>query len=767
MLTRRPRRLSYSLSVGAALAVVTLLFQFVGAVSPAEAAGQVVTVNFAISGGTPSDMASGFIYGIAQDGSQPPNSTLTTIKTKFLRAGGAQIGCPNGGWINGQYTPRWNSVLAYYTKAVAIGAVLELLPHDLWGADAVCTVPRWPGQGGDWTEYTNFMTQVINDVKASGMTGSNVRWDLWNEPDGAAFWGGTQAQYFEMWKRGFQQVRAAIPNAVIEGPSLANQPNNGWWNAYLDYIKANNVIPDYLSWHDEGGGNDPVTDANNLRSALSARGISVTGFDDNEYGTASEQGPGHSAWYIARLERAGASGLRGNWGMAGGLYLGMGDLVTSSWQPLGQYWMYRRYADQTGLRTSVTPSSDNQIDATAFQDSAAAKSIIVVGNKGGTGGAITVQLNNIPSWLQNHATTQVLIERMPAGTTAVSAPTVVSNLSTAVSGNALSVPINWTNPLDGYVITLTRGTGPGQGPPVYPPNVDFGMTGVPAILPSGQSVIVSESFTNNARVAVSPVTLTLIVPSGWTATPTTATTFPAVPHGKTVTASWRVTAPATPQIPMAAELTGTASYAWDTGSAQATSTADVHVTSPIQPPYLTFASTSAYFGQAGSQFGIYGDGGDVWVSTNQYGAIYLHGAEQDGTVAEVKVTAQQPTDPWAKAGIMIRNDITESSGSPGFLIVAVTPGNGYVVQWDSNGDGTLDSYVSSSTGPMATYPSWLKVVRSGTSYTGYYSTDGTNWILIATVNVPNAAATQDVGMFMTSHASGSLGEADFANFSVQ
>ncbi len=450
------------------------------------AAGEVVTINLAVFGGAPTYRASGFIYGIAQDGSQPGNTLLTDIKTKFLRAGGAQIGCPNGGYVNGQYTPRWNSVKAYYAKAQAIGATLLLLPHDLWGADAVCNVPRWPGQGGNWTEYTNFMNQIITDAIANGMTGPNVRWELWNEPDLSAFWGGTQAQYLEMWKRGYQLVRSRIPGAVFEGPSFSAYPqSNTWWNSYLDYIKANNVIPNYMAWHDEWGGNDPVGDVSNMNSMLSSRSITVTGYDINEYGTSSEQNPGHSAWFIARLERAngGVDGLRGNWGMGGGLYAGMGDLVNSSWQPFGQWWIYKRYADQTGQRTSVTPSSNNQIDAISFIDSAASKSIIVVGNKGGATGNINVQINGIPAYLQNGGQTRVLLERMPAGSSYVSAPTVVSNTSMTVSNNSLTVVINWSNAQDGYTLTLTPGAG---GPTATPTrtNTPGGPTATPTRTPT-------------------------------------------------------------------------------------------------------------------------------------------------------------------------------------------------------------------------------------------------------------------------------------------
>jgi hypothetical protein len=406
----------------------------------------------ASASGAPTYRASGFIYGVSQDGSQPSNAVLTDIKIKFLRAGGAQIGCPNGGYVNGQYDARWKSVKAYYAKAKAIGATFLLLVHDIWGADAVCKVPRWPGAGGDWTEYTTFLAQLIKDAEANGMTGTDVRWELWNEPDYAGFWGGTQAQWLEMWKRGYQQIRAALPDAVIEGPSLASG-TGGWFNAFLDYIKTNDVIPDYIGWHEAGGGGDPMSDASNARAALSKRGINVTNLNISEYGSGTEQNPGHSAWFIARFERAGLDGLRSNWGGGTGLYSTMGGLVTSTWQPNGQWWIYKRYAEQTGMRTNVTPGT--QVDAVAYQDADAARSIVVVGNRGGTTGAVNVTVKNVPAWLQTAGATQILVERMPNGTAAISTPTVVSNAPTTVRCNTLNVAIDWATATDGYVISMT------------------------------------------------------------------------------------------------------------------------------------------------------------------------------------------------------------------------------------------------------------------------------------------------------------------------
>jgi hypothetical protein len=115
--------------------------------------------------------------------------------------------------------------------------------------------------------------------------------------------------------------------------------------------------------------------------------------------------------------------------------------------------VYKRYADQTGLRSTVTAGS--QVDAVAFQDACASKSIVVVGNRGGTTGAVNVVVKNMPGWLQSSGTVKVIVERMPAGNASVTAPTVVSSSPVMVTCNAVTVTLDWSNAQDGYAITLT------------------------------------------------------------------------------------------------------------------------------------------------------------------------------------------------------------------------------------------------------------------------------------------------------------------------
>ncbi len=404
-----------------------------------------VTLDMALGQGAPAYHGSGFIYGISEDGTQPPTPVLTAIKVRAFRAGRGVTGnCGQTAWDT-----HWKVIKGYYARAKELGVPLEILVSD----DYQYSCPL-PGDGGDWTTFTTFMSQLIDNVKANGMTGPDVRWELWNEPDYSGFWKGTQAQWLDTWKHAYQQVRAAIPGAIIEGPSLATGAGGSWMNAFLDFAKTNNVVPDYISWHDAGGGGDPVNDQSTISRAISTRGITgVKGFDLNEYGSTGEQNPGHSAWFLARFDRAGIDGLRSNWAGGSQFFSNMGDLVTTNWQPNSQYWIYRRYADQTGTRVSVTAGT--QVDAVAYQDACAAKSIVVVGNKGGATGSVNVVIKNIPAWLQSGGSTKVLLERMPAGTAALSAPAVVSNAAATVTCNSTVVTINWTTATDGYVVTLT------------------------------------------------------------------------------------------------------------------------------------------------------------------------------------------------------------------------------------------------------------------------------------------------------------------------
>lgn len=295
------------------------------------------------------------------------------------------------------------------------------------------------------------------------------------------------------------------------------------------------------------------------------------------------------------------------------------------------------------------------------------------------------------------------------------------------------------------------------------PDVSVALNWAPAPSDSTRRTV-TEVLSDNGTSAISDVALGLTASPGVTITPTSASTASSVRAGGTAQATFQVTIPSSTALFTSASVYASANYSYASGTpAEVTAADTITVNHPVGSTYRTFASTVAEYSQSGTQLGIRAQGADLWGTTNEYGSIYLPGAGHDGSTTVVQITSQANSNVWAKAGIMVRNDITNANGSPGFVILAETPGNGYLIDWDSSGHGLLDMQDSAGT---ATYPSWLKLVRSGDTFTGYYSTDGTTWNLVGSVTVPSAAATQDVGVYAISHSSGTTAEVDFNHFST-
>ncbi|MEV6540595.1 NEW3 domain-containing protein [Streptomyces sp. NPDC051665] len=295
------------------------------------------------------------------------------------------------------------------------------------------------------------------------------------------------------------------------------------------------------------------------------------------------------------------------------------------------------------------------------------------------------------------------------------------------------------------------------------PDVSFGLNWAPA--PSDGTIrTVTAVLSDNGSRSITDADLTLTGPAGTKITTRSVTRARTIRGGHALKATYSVSIPPSAKLFAANDFQGEASYRFRSdGKSRLTAGDTITVNHQVTAPYRTFASTTASFSESGTQLGIRAQGADLYNGTNEYGSIYLPGAEHDGSVTTVRLNSQSDTDVWAKAGIMVRNDLTQPNASPGYVALVATPGNGYLLDWDSDGDGKLDSQDSAGT---AAYPSWLKLVRNGTSYSGYYSTDNATWNLVGTIDVPTAAATQDVGLTQTSHASGTTGEADFDGFTT-
>ena len=89
----------------------------------------------------------------------------------------------------------------------------------------------------------------------------------------------------------------------------------------------------------------------------------------------------------------------------------------------------------------------------------------------------------------------------------------------------------------------------------------------------------------------------------------------------------------------------------------------------------------------------------------------------DGQII-ARVVSMQYTDPWAKAGVMFRENF--SAGSKDAMMI-VTAGGGSVYQRRVKTDGPTWN----TDGPAVNVPCWVRLVRAGDMFTGYVSADGT------------------------------------------
>jgi regulation of enolase protein 1 (concanavalin A-like superfamily) len=172
--------------------------------------------------------------------------------------------------------------------------------------------------------------------------------------------------------------------------------------------------------------------------------------------------------------------------------------------------------------------------------------------------------------------------------------------------------------------------------------------------------------------------------------------------------------------------------------------------------FLTFCTTTAKpskfnFNAPQNHFEITAAGTDFLHAEDSYGAIYLKQAIEGNFVATVKVVGfSEGISEWFRAGIFVRNDLTKGDGKKpatlgSFLLFSTTKRCG--AQWDEFGDGCMHNTKSKNYGVDNPIPAWIKLVRHGNSFTGYFSLDGKTWIVSReSGDIPGMAAKMDIGL---------------------
>jgi len=149
-------------------------------------------------------------------------------------------------------------------------------------------------------------------------------------------------------------------------------------------------------------------------------------------------------------------------------------------------------------------------------------------------------------------------------------------------------------------------------------------------------------------------------------------------------------------------------------------------------------------------------GEDIWGYADQFHFAYKKLSGPGSITA--KVVSVDNTDPWAKAGVMIRQTLEPGSTH---ATMVITPESGVSFQRRTLIDaGSEDTTIDGTTAPQ-----WVRLTRSANTFTGEYSANGVNWQPVGSVTIPMLTDVY-IGLCLTSHNVNATCTANFSNVTI-
>ncbi|MDB5102945.1 MAG: carbohydrate-binding protein [Fibrobacteres bacterium] len=159
---------------------------------------------------------------------------------------------------------------------------------------------------------------------------------------------------------------------------------------------------------------------------------------------------------------------------------------------------------------------------------------------------------------------------------------------------------------------------------------------------------------------------------------------------------------------------------------------------------------------SGGAFTVKGGGADIWGAADAFHFVYQN-LNGDGEI-KAKVLSVSNTDPYAKAGVMMREGLAANARN---VLASIAYSTGSAFQLRSAVGGATTNAVNS--GIAAPY--WVRLVRSGNTFTAYRSADGQTWALQGQATLAMASQLQ-VGMAVTAHNNALLNTSVLSNVTV-
>ena len=160
---------------------------------------------------------------------------------------------------------------------------------------------------------------------------------------------------------------------------------------------------------------------------------------------------------------------------------------------------------------------------------------------------------------------------------------------------------------------------------------------------------------------------------------------------------------------------------------------------------------------SGGTYTISGSGANI--ATTADGFQYASKPVSGNCTVTARILSQSNPNQYARSGVMIRE--TKDAGGT-YEMMCVQPGGHFFEQHRS----TTNANGSASASVTQTLPYWIRSVRSGNSFSSYYSPNGTTWTQVGTTQTIAMATSVYAGLAVNSHADGELGTTTFDNVTI-
>lgn len=304
--------------------------------------------------------ASGFLYGLAEDGIPSKNMTdsIAVSSVSAKTQGGLQHPIGEVGDVAPQLlsSDSCDYVVVYLQDM-----------YSTWYYDHENITQMKQNGSYDWKTYLQdsffpMVKKTVMETEALGY-GNKIVYCLYNECDNGIWFGDWtinengdgyhdfnavgQQNFYEGWRETYQYVKSLAPNALIGGPGYFEYST---WklDAFLDYTTKNNCVPDVMIYHElqDRSVIDWQAHVEEFRDMLKKYNLSEkTPIIVTEYGRMQDNGdPNIMAKYITQIENTKVYANQAYWLLANNLCNTAADYNT----PNSAWWVYRWYANMDG-----------------------------------------------------------------------------------------------------------------------------------------------------------------------------------------------------------------------------------------------------------------------------------------------------------------------------------------------------------------------------------------------------------------------------------